>query len=194
MKQPCCVAQWECWHFFFPFLWISGVHCLRSNPPPRQVPPNNKLSQRRHSLHKDNLDKPADCSIQGINGSEGWGGGDCSPISAFTCDLWVGAADCSSADISWPPISHSLSLLSSRRSSLQPSPKVWRPAKQHGTTAPVFPNTATNLVDAVLLKCILSFSRVIIVVHNMLVCSMWNTGCSKFPKYFLTIFQKCNFV
>ncbi|XP_044046756.1 multivesicular body subunit 12A isoform X2 [Siniperca chuatsi] len=41
-----------------------------SNPLPPL--PNNKLSQRRHSLHtKDNLDKPADNSIQGITALDG---------------------------------------------------------------------------------------------------------------------------
>nr|XP_046263640.1 multivesicular body subunit 12A isoform X2 [Scatophagus argus] len=41
-----------------------------SNPPPAL--PYNKLSQRRCSLHtKDNLDKPADSSIQGITALDG---------------------------------------------------------------------------------------------------------------------------
>ncbi|KAI3352939.1 hypothetical protein L3Q82_019519, partial [Scortum barcoo] len=40
-----------------------------SNPPPV---PHNKLSQRRSSLHtRDNLDKPADSSIQGITALDG---------------------------------------------------------------------------------------------------------------------------
>lgn len=50
----------------------SALQPLRpSNPPPRQAPHSNKLSQRRHSLHKDDLDKPADCSIQGITALDG---------------------------------------------------------------------------------------------------------------------------
>ncbi|XP_029291111.1 multivesicular body subunit 12A [Cottoperca gobio] len=41
-----------------------------SNPPPAL--PHNKLSQRRQSLHtKDNVDKPADCSISGITALDG---------------------------------------------------------------------------------------------------------------------------
>lgn len=43
--------------------------CLRSNPPPPPMP-HNKVSRRRCSLQaKDNVDKPADISIQGITGT-----------------------------------------------------------------------------------------------------------------------------
>lgn len=49
-------------------LCVNIYVCLRSNHPPAL--PHNKLSQRRYSLHtKDNLDKPADSSIQGITGT-----------------------------------------------------------------------------------------------------------------------------
>ncbi|XP_042341853.1 multivesicular body subunit 12A [Plectropomus leopardus] len=49
----------------------SALLPLRPSNPPPPVP-HNKLSQRRHSLHsKDNLDKPADSSIQGITALDG---------------------------------------------------------------------------------------------------------------------------
>lgn len=173
---------WGCCCFLS--FWVDCVHaCLRSNPPPRQAPHSNKLSQRRHSLHKDDLDKPADCSIQGITGSRShirhWGGAHCSLFSAFTTDPGEGAANCSSADLRWPP----LSLRSSGWSSLQPSPKVWRRAKQHGTTErQCFPkkrltfwwiDTFLSLVKVQELPLLLKNHW--IVCHNMMACSVWNT-------------------
>ncbi|XP_041640283.1 multivesicular body subunit 12A [Cheilinus undulatus] len=45
---------------------------LRPSNPPPPLPPQHKISQRRRSLHtKDNLDKPADSSIQGITALDG---------------------------------------------------------------------------------------------------------------------------
>ncbi|TKS68985.1 Multivesicular body subunit 12A ESCRT-I complex subunit MVB12A [Collichthys lucidus] len=49
----------------------TGPFPLRPSNPPPPLPPN-KLSQRRRSLHsKDNFDKPADASIQGITALDG---------------------------------------------------------------------------------------------------------------------------
>ncbi|XP_068178022.1 multivesicular body subunit 12A [Antennarius striatus] len=50
---------------------LSALQPLKvSNPPPAR--PNNKLSQRRSSLHiKDNTDKATDSSIQGITALDG---------------------------------------------------------------------------------------------------------------------------
>ncbi|KAM3622803.1 uncharacterized protein V6R79_003351 [Siganus canaliculatus] len=48
----------------------SAPQPLRLRNPP--LPPQGKLSQRRSSLHaKDNLDKPADSSVQGITALDG---------------------------------------------------------------------------------------------------------------------------
>uniref|UniRef100_UPI0037E8A2CC multivesicular body subunit 12A n=1 Tax=Semicossyphus pulcher TaxID=241346 RepID=UPI0037E8A2CC len=45
---------------------------LRPSNPPPPLPQNNKLSHRRRSLHvKDNSDKPADSSFQGITALDG---------------------------------------------------------------------------------------------------------------------------
>lgn len=143
-KQTSCVAQWECCFFFSPLL-IYCVHaCLRSNPPPRQVPPNNKLSQRRHSLHKDNVDKPADGSMQGITGSEGWGG-----------PSRVGAASCSSADLHWPPLSF-CAALDGVPFSLHPKFDV-QPNSAVRLSWWFNTQPTISLSDAVLSKSILSF-------------------------------------
>lgn len=111
--------------------------------------------------------------------SDTGGGAHCSLFSAFTTDPGEGAANCSSADLHWPP----LSLRSSGWSSLQPSPKVWRRAKQHGTTeCQCFPkkrptfwwiDTFLSLVKVQELPLLLKNHR--IVCHNMMACSVWNT-------------------
>lgn len=89
-----------------------------SNPPPPV--PHGKLSQRRCSLSsKDNSDKPADVSFQGITGTRR------ASSHRGNASQFVSAA--APAHLLPPD-----SLRSSGRSSLQPAPQVWRADEQHG--------------------------------------------------------------